>query len=293
MSGYQFYQKLIFYTQMNTPLDTIFSWFETGDFPTEAQFKDTFLSFHHKDDLIPLENIEGFEDISLSFASAEAFQAHLEDSRAHSRYLAFANASNLTSTHINSWKNKLGISNIGTIDSSNDLGNVYTKTQVNSFVNELKDVDKDLAQEIAKIKELLASDDLSLNQLQEIVNFIKKNREDIDALKAVGGETREDKVQLLLNYDWLSNPKNQQEFNQKIYDKVLLISETPTSAIVQITESTTFPNSLETENVIIQARDSITGKKINIDDSATNQNIEIKILNSIDNPLNILILKVK
>ncbi|MCX8533055.1 hypothetical protein [Chryseobacterium luquanense] len=278
---------------MNTPLDTIFSWFETGDFPTEAQFKDTFLSFHHKDYPIPLENIEGFEDISQSFASAEAFQAHLADSRAHSRYLAFLNAGNLTSTHINSWKNKLGISNVGTIDSSNEPGNVYTKTQVNGLVNELKDVDKDLTLEITKIKELLSSNDLSLNQLQEIVDFIKKNREDIEALEAVSGETREDRVKLLLNYEWLSNPKNQQEFNQKIYDKVLLISETPTSAIVQITESTTFPNSLETENVIIQARDSITGKKINVDDSATNQNIEIKILNSIENPLNILILKVK
>ncbi|WP_435525373.1 hypothetical protein [Chryseobacterium indoltheticum] len=202
---------------MSTPLNTIFSWFETGDFPTQNQFKETFLSFYHKDYLIPKENIEGFEEIFQSF--------------------------------------------------------------------EL---------EIEKIKKKLLSDDLSLDELQEIVGFIKKSREDIEALKALPiGESREDKVKLLLDYDWLQNPKNQQEFNKQIYDKVLLISQTPTSAVVQITESTVFPNVLETENVIIQARDSVTGKKINIDDYATNQTIEINMLGDLPNPINILILKVK
>ncbi|HEX7871203.1 MAG TPA: hypothetical protein VF455_13925 [Chryseobacterium sp.] len=274
---------------MNTPLDTIFSWFETGDFPTETQFKETFSSFYHKDYPIPIENIEGLEEI----VSTEAFQAHLKDSKAHSKYLALLNAGNLTSTDINSWKSKLGISNVATIDSSGQLGNVYTKMQSDSFVNVLKDADKDLAQEIGKIKEILLSNDLSLDELQEIADFIKKSREDIEALKAISGETREDKVKLLLDYDLLNNPKNQQEFNQQIYDKVLLISQTPTSAIVQITESTVFPNTLETENVIIQARDSVTGKKINVDDYATNQIIEINMVGNIDNPINILILKVK
>lgn len=64
---------------MNTPLNTILSWFETGDFPTEEQFKATFLSFYHKDDIIPIKNIEGFEDLSHLFASAEDFKKHLKD----------------------------------------------------------------------------------------------------------------------------------------------------------------------------------------------------------------------
>jgi hypothetical protein len=37
----------------------------------------------------------------------------------------------------------------------------------------------------------------------------------------------------------------------------------------------------------------VTGKKINIDDYATNQTIEIKMLGDLPNPINILILKVK
>ncbi|TZF99211.1 hypothetical protein FW781_04605 (plasmid) [Chryseobacterium panacisoli] len=279
---------------MSTPLHTIFSWFETGDFPTETQFKDTFLSFYHKDDLIPMEGIEGFEEIFQLFASAEAFQAHLKDPNAHSEYLALLNAGNLTSAHVNSWKSKLGISNVATIDGSDQLGNAYTKIQVDSFVDALKDADKDLALKIENIRNILLSNDLSLDELQEIVDFIKKNRDDIEALKAIPiGESREDKVKLLLDYNELGSPKNQQEFNKQIYDRVLLISQTPTSAVVQVTGNAVFPNTLETENVIIQARDSVTGKKINVDDYATNQTIEVKMIGDLVNPINILILKVK
>lgn len=278
---------------MSTPLHTIFSWFETGDFPTEAEFKETFLSFYHKDDPIPMKSIEGFEEIFQLFASAEAFQKHLTDPAAHSEYLALLNAGNLTPAHVESWKNKLGIKNAATIDSSDQLGNVYTKIQVDGFVDELKDADKDLASDIEKIKKILLSNDLSLDELQEIIDFIKKSREDIEALKAVSGQTSEDKVKLLLDYNALGSPKNQQDFNKQIYDKVLLISQTPTSAVVQVEGNAVFPNTLETENVIIQARDSVTGKKINVDDYATNQTIEVKMIGVLVNPINILILKVK
>lgn len=278
---------------MSTPLNTIFSWFETGDFPTEAQFKETFSSFYHKDYLIPLEGIEGLGEVSQLFVSTEAFKKHLTDPKAHSEYLALLNAGNLTPAHVDSWKSKLGLSNVATVDSSGQPGNVYTKIQVDGFVDKLKDADKDLALEIGKIKKLLLSNDLSLDELQEIVDFIKKSREDIEALKATSGESREDKVKLLLDYSGLGSPKNQQEFNKQIYDKVQLLTKTPTSAVVQITGSAKFPNTLETENVIIQARDSVTGKKINVDDYATNQIIEIKMFGEIVNPINILILKVK
>ncbi|WP_029297163.1 hypothetical protein [Chryseobacterium hispalense] len=278
---------------MNTPLHTIFSWFQSGDFPTEAQFKATFSSFYHKDYPIPVESIEGLEDLS-QFVSTDKFQEHITDSGAHSQYLALLNASNLTSTHVSSWKSKLGIGNVGTIDSADQSGNVYTKIQTNGFVNELNEADNNLASEIARIKGILLSNDLSLDDLQEIVEFIKKNRVDIEALKAISlQEIKEDKVKLSLDYNWLNSPKNQQEFNEQIYDKVLSISQTTTSAVVQVTKSTVFPNILETENVIIQARDSVTGKKINIDDYATNQTIEVNILSEIVNPINILILKVK
>lgn len=279
---------------MNTPLNTIISWFKSGEIPTEKQFRETFLAFYHKDDPIPKESIEGLKEILQSFAGAGALQEHITDQDAHSKYLALLNASNLTSTHVSSWKSKLGINNVATVDNSDQSGNAYTKIQVNGFLDVLKNADKDLASEIGTIKNILLTNDLSLDELQEIVNFIKKNRDDIEVLKAISSEgIREDKVKLLFNYDELGSPKNQQDFNRQIYDKVLLISKTSFSAVVQITASAVFPNALETENVIVQARDSVTGKKINIDDYATNQTIEVKILGDIVNPLNILILKVK
>ena len=46
-------------------LNTILSWFKRGCKPTEAQFKATFLSFRHKDDQVPMEDVSG-----LSYALA-------------------------------------------------------------------------------------------------------------------------------------------------------------------------------------------------------------------------------
>lgn len=48
---------------MATDLNTIFSWFEEGDFPTDKQFQETFLSFFHKDEKIPQSAIENFETL--------------------------------------------------------------------------------------------------------------------------------------------------------------------------------------------------------------------------------------
>jgi len=45
-------------------LATIFSWFETGDYPTQQEFQDTFSSFWHKSEKIPGTQIEGFPAIT-------------------------------------------------------------------------------------------------------------------------------------------------------------------------------------------------------------------------------------
>lgn len=41
-------------------LATIISWFKTGLYPTEEQFKETWLSFWHKSEKIPVANIENY-----------------------------------------------------------------------------------------------------------------------------------------------------------------------------------------------------------------------------------------
>ena len=255
--------KLIFNHQMSTPLNTIFSWFETGDFPTQTQFKETFLSFYHKENLIPMESIEGFEETFQSFASAEAFQQHLADSKAHSGYLALLNADNLTATHVNSWKNKLGISNVATTDSSDQLGNVYTKIQVNGFVDELKDADKDLTLEIENIKNKLLSNDLSLDELQEIVNYIKENTQQIELLKDdVIKASYDDKINVVGTYSNWNAIKYQNQFNDQVYDKIKNIEDAASLEKIKYEErvrgDSRVKHDLDTLSFVIDAYDTVT-----------------------------------
>lgn len=47
---------------MKQSLSTIKNWFRTALKPTQAQFWDTWDSFWHKDDLIPVESVDGLDD---------------------------------------------------------------------------------------------------------------------------------------------------------------------------------------------------------------------------------------
>lgn len=42
-------------------LETILSWFQTGDYPTQEEFEQTFSSFRHKDTKIPIAEVDGLE----------------------------------------------------------------------------------------------------------------------------------------------------------------------------------------------------------------------------------------
>ncbi len=120
---------------MSTPLNTIFSWFETGDFPTQAQFQKTFSSFYHKADKVPFAMVEGLTEAFQETASAESLRLHFEDPVAHKDVLATRDATNITQEHAALWKDKLGITYNATIDSGQDAddGNVYTKAQIGGF----------------------------------------------------------------------------------------------------------------------------------------------------------------
>lgn len=53
------FTQYIFYTMAN--LETILSWFQTGDNPTEEEFRQTFSSFRHNDTKIPIKDVDGLE----------------------------------------------------------------------------------------------------------------------------------------------------------------------------------------------------------------------------------------
>ena len=114
----------------------IYSWFETDDFPTEAQFRATWDSYWHKSESIPMDSISGLVAKFNQTVSKSTFESHLKDENAHDTTLAKIDASNLSLANINLWKTKLGVGdlppNVGTIDYVSPdgtamVGNAYKK----------------------------------------------------------------------------------------------------------------------------------------------------------------------
>ncbi|WP_131707594.1 hypothetical protein [Chryseobacterium angstadtii] len=132
---------------MSIPLNTIYSYFETGDFPTQDQFQASWSSFWHKDEVIPTTKIAGLENLLQNKADKNIFELHVSNPDAHADHLAKKDASNLTAGNVQSWKTALGVGelpdNIATVDNGDQTGNVYTKRQSDTrymiwddFVNE-------------------------------------------------------------------------------------------------------------------------------------------------------------
>ncbi len=65
-------------------LNTIKNWFKTGLIPTQNQFWDVWDSFWHKDNQIPVDNIENLGNLLNNKADTEALQNHNEADDSHS-----------------------------------------------------------------------------------------------------------------------------------------------------------------------------------------------------------------
>lgn len=77
---------------MATDKNTIKSWFEKDDRPTQAQFWAWIDSIWHKDEKIPITAIDDIEAILNEKADADAFDNHLTDVNAHAELFAEPNA---------------------------------------------------------------------------------------------------------------------------------------------------------------------------------------------------------
>ncbi|WP_337966771.1 hypothetical protein [uncultured Flavobacterium sp.] len=64
-------------------LETIKSWFKTGLKPTQTQFWDTWDSFRHKSEKIPVAEIDGIDELLQNKTEKEVFENHLTDPNAH------------------------------------------------------------------------------------------------------------------------------------------------------------------------------------------------------------------
>jgi len=245
------------------PLSTIFSWFEAGDMPTEYEFKQTFSSFRHVDGKISRDEIAGLEEAFHEKLSAEIFADHLKDENAHQSFLAKRNASNLTVKNIEEWKEKLKIDLAATIDGPEETGNVYTKEQINEITEVFRAKDNDLLKHIERIDQILVSDDVDLDELQEIVNYIKRNREQIEWLKELINEgSSDDKIKIVGIYSNWGEIPYQNRFNDTVYDKIQTIEETARSEKIKYEEmikgDRTIKHNLETLSFMLDAYDIVT-----------------------------------
>lgn len=57
------------------PIDTLKSWFETGDYPTQQQFWDLIDSFIHKGEGISVADVDGLTELLQAKADANQLQA--------------------------------------------------------------------------------------------------------------------------------------------------------------------------------------------------------------------------
>ncbi|WP_202704038.1 hypothetical protein [Flavobacterium sp. UGB4466] len=64
-------------------LNTIKSWFKTGFKPTQTQFWDTWDSFRHKYEKVPVKEIEGIDELLSAKADKTVLNDHLTDKNAH------------------------------------------------------------------------------------------------------------------------------------------------------------------------------------------------------------------
>jgi hypothetical protein len=119
----------------NTPINTILSWFETGDFPTQEQFAASWSSFYHKDESIPMDKVENLTTKLQDKTDKSVYEAHLTNTEAHNTTLAKLDGSNLNANNIQAWKTILEVgslpANIATVDdtANNIYGNVWKKEQ--------------------------------------------------------------------------------------------------------------------------------------------------------------------
>ena len=234
-------------------INTILSWFQTGDFPTEAQFRETFLSFMMKGDSLSVAKVEGLTEILQQTLPSEQFNSYQLAMANIIEELAQKDGSNI---NVEAWKTTLGISDIATVDGDAE-GNVYLKTQTDLKFESLHARLDDLF-------ELLASDDVDLDQLQEVVNLIKTHQTEIEQLQQISiGNTHDNKVELTGTYEG-TGATLQSQLNLIIWDKLeqielalTQIGSTQFETVIRV--NSTITHNLNTKNVFVAAYDIVTG----------------------------------
>jgi hypothetical protein len=153
---------------MTTNINTILGWFKTGKKPTQTQFWTSWQSFWHKDETIPQSSIANLASTLNAKVEKSQFDDHITDQEAHAT---------LFSAKEN--RNQKGVADgYAPLDSFTKLAAQYL-----NIVNDLTtggatellsaQQGKILKGQVDAINTLLASDNVNLNTVQEIVDAIE------------------------------------------------------------------------------------------------------------------------
>ena len=157
-----------------TAIQTLKQWFSNFKKPTQEQFWAWMDSFWHKSEKIPMESIEGLESAIQSTATAGQLQSHLTDSHAHKELLdnkvdKVPGKKLTTEDFTTELRKKLeGLQQV-------DISLLLPRGNFTGTAQDLKDL-------IDNLTRILQSPDTELDELQEIVAYIKQNKHILSTL---------------------------------------------------------------------------------------------------------------
>jgi hypothetical protein len=151
-----------------TSLTTIKNWFKTGLKPTQQQFWDTWDSFWHKEDRIPVTQIDGVDNLLDQKANKSIVDNHLADSQAHAALF-------LQKEDVSKKGQANGYTPLNALQkiSAQYLEIINNLTAGGATALLSAEMGKQLQSQINGINVLLQSNDVNLDNVQEIVDAIK------------------------------------------------------------------------------------------------------------------------
>ncbi|MRX70258.1 hypothetical protein SAMN06265349_101740 [Flavobacterium resistens] len=151
-----------------TALNTIKNWFKTGFVPTQQQFWDTWDSFRHKSEKISLTDMDGIDELLLNKVENEIFEDHISNPNSHSEQF-----------NLKEDKSKRGVANgYAPLNEVVKIASEYltiTNDLISGGEHALLSAEqgKILQNQINTINNLLTSDNVNLDTVQEIVDAIE------------------------------------------------------------------------------------------------------------------------
>lgn len=157
-----------------TAKETLYKFFSNFKRPTQEHFRALIDSFFHKSEKIPMTSVEGLESAIQGTVTAEQLKSHLTDSQAHKELFdkkvdKVPGKILSTNDFTNELRAKLeGLRNV-------DISQLLPKGGYTGTAQNLKDL-------IDNIMRILQSPDTELDELREIVAYIKQNKRTLDTL---------------------------------------------------------------------------------------------------------------